>query len=209
MRDNKSKYHHGDLRAALIGEAVDMIADGGVESLTMRDISGRLGVSRAAPYRHFPKKSDLLVAVAASGFEGLRDRMQAMDAAAPRSSVERVRRLGEEYVRFAIENPAQYRLMYGKEALSRQDLPVLREAANAIFDHLVLVIRAHQKSGGIKRQDPRMMAFVAWSSVHGLASLIIEGQILTEIDVDELIRQTTRTLLDGMRVHRTCSTRKS
>lgn len=177
-----------------------MIADGGVASVTLREISGRLGVSRAAPYRHFPNKSALLVAVASAGFERLRDRLHSVDAGAPRSSVERFRRMGEEYVRFALENPAHYRLMYGKEALSRQDQPELREAANAIFDQLVDVIQAHQRRGGIKRQNPRVQAFVAWSAVHGLASLLIEEQILAEIDIDVLIRQTTRTLLDGMRV---------
>ena len=202
MNNSNGKYHHGDLRAALLAETAAMIEDGGVESVTMRAVSGRLGVSRGAPYRHFSDKSALLMAVATSGFERLRDRLQAIDAAAPRSSVERMRRMGEEYVRFAFENQAHYRLMYGKEALARRDRPELREAANAIFDHLVNVIRAHQKSGGIKRQDPRMMAFVAWGAVHGLASLLTEEQILVEVDVDELIKQTTRTLLDGMRVRR-------
>ena len=179
-----------------------MIADEGVESVTMRALSGRLGVSRAAPYRHFPSKSALLVAVAATGFERLRGRMLSIDAGAPRASVERFRRMGEEYIRFAVENPAHYRLMYGKEALSRQDLPELREAANAIFDHLVEVIRAQQKNGGIKRQDPRMQAFAAWSAVHGLASLVIEEQILGDVDLEDLIRQTTRTLLEGLRTRR-------
>ena len=64
------------------------------------------------------------------------------------------------------------------------------------------LIQAHQRSGRIKRQDPRTQAYVAWSAVHGLASLLIDGQILTAVDVDGLIQQTTRTVLDGMRVPR-------
>ena len=191
-------YHHGDLRAALIAEAATMIAEGGAASVTMREIGRRLGVSRAAPYRHFPDKAALLVAVAATGFQRLNHRLRSIDADAPRSRVERFRRMGEEYVRFALENPAHYRLMYGREALTRQDLPELREAANALFEQLVALFRAHQRSGGIKRQDPRAQAYIAWSAVHGLASLVIEGQIRASVDVDGLIRQTTRTLLDGM-----------
>ena len=62
------------------------------------------------------------------------------------------------------------------------------------------MIQAHQRSGAIKRQDPLAQAYVAWSAVHGLASLWIEGQILASDDIDGLIRQTTRTVLDGMRV---------
>ena len=200
MTDRTGAYHHGDLRAALIAEAAAMITDGGAGSVTMREIGRRLGVSRAAPYRHFPDKAALLVAVAATGFQRLSGRLQSIDAGAQRPSVERFRRMGEEYVRFALENPAHYRLMYGREALTRQDVPELREAANALFEQVVDVIQAHQRSGGIKRQDPRAQAYVAWSAVHGLASLVIDGQIQAAVDVEALTRQTTGTLLDGMRV---------
>ena len=200
MTHEAGTYHHGNLRAALLAEAASMIAEGGVASVTMRSLGQGLGVSRAAPYRHFADKTALLVAVAAAGFERLRDRLQTVDADTPRPGVGRLRRMGEEYVRFAIENPAYYRLMYGREALTREDQPELRQAANALFEQFVDVIQAHQRSGVIKRQDPRTQAYVAWSAVHGLASLVIEGQILTAVDVDGLIRQTTRTVLDGMRV---------
>jgi hypothetical protein len=144
----------------------------------------------------------LLVAVASAGFSRLQERLQTIHPGAPGSSVERVRRMGEEYVRFALENPAHYRVMYGREALTRQDRPELREAANALFEELVVVFQAYQQSGGIRRQDPRAQAYVAWSAVHGLASLLIDGQIQATADVDGLIRQTTRTVLDGMRVRR-------
>lgn len=199
MKNQNDKYHHGNLRAALLTEATAMIEVGGVESLTMRELGGRLGVSRAAPYRHFPDKSALLVAVAAAGFERLRERLEGVGAGAPRSSVERFRRMGEEYVRFALENPTHYRLMYGKEAIAREDQPELRQAAGALLDQLVKVIRAYQRTGGIKKKDPRRQAYVAWGAVHGLASLLIEGQIMEPGDVEALIRQTTKTLLDGMR----------
>ncbi len=202
MPDHTGTYHHGDLRAALIAEAAAMIAQGGVASVTMRAIGERLDVSRAAPYRHFADKDALLVAVAAAGYTRLKERLQAIDWGAPRSTVEQFRRMGEEYVRFALENPAHYRLMYGKEALARRDQPELRAAGNALYEEVVRVFRAHQKSGGIRRQNPRVQAYVAWSAVHGLASLLIEGQIMAPVDVDELIKQTTRTVLEGMRVRR-------
>lgn len=179
-----------------------MIAKGGTESVTMRAIGGRLGVSRAAPYRHFADKSALLVAVAADGFSRLKTRLQAIDTGARRTSAERFRRMGEEYVRFALEHPAHYRLMYGKEVLARDDKPELQEAAIALFEQVVEVIRAYQRNGVIKRQDPHMQAYVAWSAMHGLASLWIDGQIRATDDIDGLIQQTTRTVLDGMRVRR-------
>jgi AcrR family transcriptional regulator len=199
MTDPTRTYHHGDLRAALLDEAAAMIAEDGTASVTMRALGQRLGVSRAAAYRHFEDKTALLVAVAASGFRRLSDRLAGIEVDAPRSSVERVRRMGEEYVRFALENPAHYRLMYGEEAMARENLPELREAGNALFEQLVDLFQAYQGSGRIKRQDPRAQAYVAWSAVHGLASLLIDGQIMSDIDVDALIRQTTQMVLDGMR----------
>ena len=200
MDGKQGAYHHGDLRTALIEAAAAMISEGGAASVTMRAIGGRLGVSRAAPYRHFPDKTSLLVAVAVEGFKRLNRRLGAGDTGVPpQSSVERLRRMGEEYVRFALEHPAHYRLMYGKEALARQDQPELREAAGALLENLVQVIRVHQQQGEIERGDPRAQAYVAWSAVHGLASLLIERQIDPSVDVNELIQQSTRTLLDGMR----------
>lgn len=199
MNKPNGAYHHGDLRTALLDEAAAMIAEGGTEIVTMRALGERLGVSRAAAYRHFEDKTALLVAVAAAGFRRLNERLQEIGAGAPSSSLERARRMGEEYVRFALENPAHYRLMYGREAMERQNLPELRDAGSALFEQLVNVIRAYQESGGIRQQDPRAQAYVAWSAVHGLASLLIDGQIMSTVDVDALIRQTTQTVLDGMR----------
>ncbi|MDE2803875.1 MAG: TetR/AcrR family transcriptional regulator [Gemmatimonadota bacterium] len=197
-----SAYHHGDLRAALLTEAAAMIDEGGTLSVTMRAIGRRLGVSRSAPYRHFADKSALLVAVAAAGFDRLRDRLEAVGAGAPGAGIDQLRQIGEEYVRFALENPGHYRLMYGKEAITRRDQPELREAANALFDELVRIFRTHQQSGSIKQQDPQVQAYVAWGAVHGVASLLLEEQILTAVDADGLIRQTTATLLDGVRAGR-------
>ncbi|MDE2753845.1 MAG: TetR/AcrR family transcriptional regulator [Gemmatimonadota bacterium] len=195
-------YHHGDLRAALLTEAAAMIDEGGTSIVTMRALGRRLGVSRSAAYRHFADKSALLVAVATAGFDHLRDRLEAVGADVPDAGIGRLRQFGEVYVRFALENPGHYRLMYGKEAISRQDLPELREVANGLFDELVRVFESYQRGSTIKRQDPRLQAYVAWGAVHGLASLLIEGQILTDVDVDGLIRRTTSTLLDGMRAGR-------
>ncbi len=199
MAERVHAYHHGDLRTALVEEAAAMISEGGAASVTMRAIGSRLGVSRGAPYRHFPDKTALLVAVAVAGFERLNRRLGSGDTGASSTSVERLRRMGEQYVRFALEHPAHYRLMYGKEALERQDQPELRTAAGSLLENLVDVIRVHQQSGEIETADPRAQAYVAWSAVHGLASLLIERQIDPNVDVDDLIRQTTQTILDGMR----------
>ena len=73
------------------------------------------------------------------------------------------------------------------------------EQLGALLEHLIGVIRVHQQRGEIEREDPRAQAYVAWSAVHGLASLLIEGQIDPNVDVDALLNRTTQTLLDGLR----------
>ena len=199
MPNSTRPYHHGDLRTALIAEAAAMIAESGAGSVTMRALGRRLEVSRAAAYRHFADKGALMVAVAAAGFARLQGLLAAIDADSPADSPHRLPRMGEAYVRFALENPAYYRLMYGREALARVDVPELREAANALFDGLVGIFLMQQRAGVIRRQDPRAQAYVAWGAVHGLASLLIDGQILTAVDVDRLIQQMGATLMEGLR----------
>jgi AcrR family transcriptional regulator len=202
MRASIKTYHHGDLRTTLLDEAARMIAEGGVECVTMRAIGQRVGVSRAAPYRHFRDKDALLVAVAAQGFRRLRSRVMSVLSPKSRPSLERFRRMGEEYIGFALDNPAHYRLMYGKEALTRADHPELREAGEALFDLLVRAVRMYQDAGIIRREHPDYLAYVAWSAVHGLASLVIEGQIQPAADITALTKLATRTVLEGMRPHR-------
>ena len=192
-------YHHGNLRASLLDEAARMIAENGVASVTMRAIGERLGVSRAAPYRHFPDKTSLLAAVAAVGFEDLNEQLLQVDAGASDSGLARFRRLGEAYVRFALDHPAHYRLMYGEQSLERAEAPELRAAADNLFGHLVTVIESQQAAGRVKREDPQVLAYIAWSAMHGLASLLIDGQIDAATDIDRLIRHATQTVLDGMR----------
>ena len=145
MAERERTYHHGDLRVSLVDEAAAMISEGGAASVTMRAIGSRLGVSRGAPYRHFPDKTALLVAVAVEGFKRLNRRLGASETQASPSSVEQLRRMGEQYVRFALEHPAHYRLMYGKEALARQDQPELRKAAGALLENLVDVIHPSKR----------------------------------------------------------------
>ena len=176
-----------------------MIGEAGVASVTMRAIGERLGVSRAAPYRHFPDKTALLAGVAAAGFDGLNEQLLQIDATAPKRGMERFRRMGEAYVRFALDNPAHYRLMYGEQSLAREEVPELQAAADRLFAHLVAVIESQQRAGRIKPADSQLQAYIAWSAMHGLASLLIDGQIHAGADVDRLIRQATGTVLDGMR----------
>src|SRR5918999_1235380 len=104
-RKPRRSYHHGNLRRALLDEALVTIRDEGIEGLTLREIGARLGVSRTALYRHFADKQALLTAVATEGFLGLRQQLVAAweeGGRGPSAS----QAMGVAYVRFAVDNPS-------------------------------------------------------------------------------------------------------
>jgi AcrR family transcriptional regulator len=152
-----STYHHGDLRAAVLAAAGKVIEKEGLGSLSVREAARRAGVSHNAPYRHFPDRDALLAALAAEGF------IQLGKALDKRSG----RELGEAYVRFALAHPQRFRLMFGGlVALDRY--PELRTEARATHERLTAAF------AGLGA-EAQFAAAAAWSLVHGLAQLILDG----------------------------------
>lgn len=174
-RKRRHQYHHGDLRRALVQEAVRTIATDGVEGLTLRAVGERLGVSRTALYRHFADKSSLLAAVGLEGFRAFQEAMQT--AAAQPSLSEGFRAMGRAYVDFARAHPAHYRVMFGGFLEGCKSEPGLADQANASFQVLVESLRAQQRAGLLRGDDPEQMARFVWSVVHGIAMLTIDGQL--------------------------------
>jgi AcrR family transcriptional regulator len=190
----KHRYHHGNLRQALIDEAVDLIEERGVPALTLREVSRRAGVTHAAPQRHFEDRAALVAAVAEQGFRGLRQHIEAVRASAPsRSPSQRLRALGIGYVEYALAHPAHLRVMFSAEVPDKTRHPGLAAAAQAVHETLVAQIEEAQRRGAVAPGDPEMLSFAAWSMVHGCAVLLIDGQArgrsaraLTEAVVDRL-----------------------
>lgn len=175
-RKPASRYHHGDLRRALIQEAVRTIGRDGVEALTLREVGSRLGVSRTALYRHFSDKTGLLAAVAREGFQRFRQALVDAWESGGRTP-DAFEAMGAAYVRFAIENPAHYRVMFGRfRDLCGSDSGLSADAS-AAFQVLVDAIAALQETGAVCRDDPRQLALFVWATVHGVATLAIDGQL--------------------------------
>jgi AcrR family transcriptional regulator len=152
-----STYHHGDLRAAVLGAAAAIIEKEGLAGLSVREAARRAGVSHNAPYRHFPDREALLAALAAEGFSQLSKALE-----------NRVgRELGEDYVRFALERPQRFRLMFGGQ-LAFDKHPELRTQAQASFGKL-------EKAFAGLGAEANFAAAAAWSLVHGLAHLLLDG----------------------------------
>jgi AcrR family transcriptional regulator len=198
-RKQKDRYHHGDLRRALVEEAVATIAREGVERLTLRGIGERLGVSRTALYRHFADKSDLLAAVATEGFRLLRRKLEeAWDRG--RGTLAAFDAMGVAYVRFALEHPFHYRVMFGAN-LERSDDPNLHSEAAGAFQALVNALLALQQNGLVRRDPPLALAGFVWATVHGIAMLAIDGRLgKKRVEAEELARFANERLRTGIAI---------
>ncbi len=183
-----ARYHHGDLPAALVRSAVEMLDEDGGVDLSLRAVARRAGVSSAAPYRHFPDRIALLSAVAAVGY---RELMSALVARHPEpSSAEDLADLGVAYVEFALSRPGLFRVMFA-EGCDRTS-PERVAAVEAIHAYLGAAVERI-----VETEDPSVMATGAWSLVHGLAFLHLDGKLdaTPREQVAARVRQAVLTVL--------------
>jgi AcrR family transcriptional regulator len=172
----KAAYHHGDLRRALLEEAVRTIRDDGAGALTLRAVGARLGVSRTALYRHFADKSALLNAVSEDGFRRLADALERAWTGAG-GGVRGFDEQGRAYVQFALDNPSHYRVMFGVWT-SRDEDTALRAAGARAFQLLVDALTSLQRDGVVRRNEPAaQVALYVWAAVHGVAMLAMDGRL--------------------------------
>jgi AcrR family transcriptional regulator len=202
-RKPPSRYHHGDLRRALVQEAARTIGSSGVGSLTLRDVGRRLGVSRTALYRHFSDKSSLLAAVAKEGFQRFRrDLEQAW--AGHEGTLRGLELMGVAYIRFAMTHSAHYRVMFGDfRELCDKD-PELMTEAGAAFEVLVSALVSLQEAKLVRRDDPATLARFIWAIVHGVAMLAIDGQLgpqhAAPVELDALLNFALERMRTGIGV---------
>ncbi|RMX06455.1 TetR/AcrR family transcriptional regulator [Corticibacter populi] len=215
----KQTFHHGDLRAALVAEAIGILRREGVEALSLRGIARAAGVSQAAPYRHFADKAALLAEVSEQGFLLLQQRF-AQCAQCVATPPARLRVLGEAYVTFALEEPALFRLMFGAgmrapashpavpSGSSEPPAPAAPAAPNAaasayaqLRDAVAMVVGG---TSGPRQCEAACVA--AWSLVHGLSVLLIdEAGIAPAQPRADLVRSTIDLFVRGLELSATAS----
>lgn len=204
--DREKPYHHGDLRAALIQAGLAILAEEGVQGLSLRAAARRAGVSHAAPYRHFADKEALLAAIAEEGFNMFAADVEAARARFPASPRAQLEESAWAYVRFALAHPDHLRVMFGGLIENPQAYPGLRDAGSRAFSVLVKIMRAGQAAEVMVAGEPRLLALVAWSQVHGLSLLLIGHQVPPDVsaalDAEQLARLCSRTLYEGLALRR-------
>ena len=172
IEDGRTRYHHGDLRAALIEAGLHHLASGDASDLSLRAIARQVGVSATAVYRHFPDKSALIAALCVEGDRLLGEASaQAQDAAGGgRAGFDAT---GRAYVRFALNHPALFRLMMGRFRGVPGE-PGAPESGSAGLRLLVENVTALSPPD-LAPAERRTRALQSWALVHGLAMLMLDG----------------------------------
>ncbi len=181
-------YHHGDLRAALVDAGLVLLADRNADELSLRELARETGVSATAVYRHFPDKHALMSALAS---EGLRQLSVAQHAAsdAAGGGLAGFNATGRAYVRFALANPALFRLIFSHP--SRAGL--LSPDGDDVPDAMTF-LRANAAELTPPGGDQRSVALHGWSVAHGLAMLMLDGQIpIDESTIDAVVNGELRS----------------
>lgn len=177
--------------------ARDILKSEGLRALSLRAVARRVGVSQTAPYAHFADKRSLLVALALEGFQRFSDRLR-KEALSVASPGERLLALARGYVGFALDHPALFRLMFGADSRELLEDPALQQAAQSSYRQMSDVI-AERLGGGAQNPSYLQAAtLAAWSLVHGLAQLLLDGLVVldsaNEADREALVGSVARML---------------
>lgn len=192
----KSKYHHGDLREALLHASYDLVAMHGAENFTLAQACRLAGVSTAAPYKHFRDRDEVLGLIVTRGFHQMSEQsMRAVEAAGV-GTLAGIVAMGQAYVRFAVENENLFRLMFGQHPVLKTDEVVMGEGLGC-FSKVIEQVAIYCDRNGVSG-NPDEIAVRLWTFVHGAASLLIDGDygvVAPGLDVDALIERTSPSLL--------------
>jgi AcrR family transcriptional regulator len=183
----KATYHHGDLRAALVLAAMELLEERGETELSLRAVARRAGVSSAAPYRHYADREALISAVAAVGYHELAERLAAAHPSP--STPEQLASVAIAYVQFALDRPALFRIMFGEPCDRDNDE---RVAATAAVSQYVRAIVERT----FPQADADALATAVWALVHGLAFLHLDGKL--DASTPEAVAKRIAAAIDAL-----------
>ncbi|MEM1182070.1 MAG: TetR/AcrR family transcriptional regulator [Acidobacteriota bacterium] len=195
-----AQYHHGDLRAALVKSATEILEESGPGALSLRSVARAAGVSHAAPYRHFKDRHELLEAVAAAGFRALETGLDDIADRFPDDPRRQLHAACRVYVRENLGHPHRANLMFGGFLDAGRRSEELDTAVNESFAKLVATLRRGE--GRLYRSMPaRQLVLTLWSATHGFTLLALSGQLEAfdpNADVEERLTQVLEHILAGL-----------
>jgi AcrR family transcriptional regulator len=172
-------YHHGDLRAACLRAALELLEEGGSGALSLRAVARRAGVAPSAPYRHYADRDALVSAVAAIGYRQLAEHLAAASPAP--QTPEDLAAVAVAYVQFALQRPALFRVMFSEPC--DRDSSERVAATTAISAYVAALV-----SKSFPGADRQALSTAVWALVHGLAFLHLDGK-LSPADPDSVAQR--------------------
>lgn len=185
-------YHHGSLKNALLDAARHLISERGASGFTLSDAARHVGVTAAAPYRHFTDRGDLMGELARRGFDLFALRLDEAWAGGRPDAGAALVRMGDAYLAFAVADPGLYNAMFANVAAL--DAPGPGAAADRALATLRRAAASLLSERGRGTEDPKALAFRIWALSHGVATLMASGHMSAD-DGDD----PRRILHDGVR----------
>ncbi|WP_373490434.1 TetR/AcrR family transcriptional regulator [Parasphingorhabdus sp.] len=167
MKKKQSDFHHGNLRAALLQAAFEILDEAGPDAITIREVARRSGVSHAAPVNHFKNRTELLTVVATILFRELDSAISAKLQTFPTTPADCVRSFANTLIAFGLEHPNRYQLLWRRDLVDNSDAD-LQAAMDGIYDKLISAIDLSKNK---TRFDKHTFAIAIWSLAHGYVTM--------------------------------------
>lgn len=201
VRSSQNTYHHGDLRAAMLEAVAALVRERGVGQVSLRAAARKIGVTHAAATYHFGNKAGLLTEFATRGYLQLAECVRSeIDKTCPPDGPALLAAAGRGYVRFAVENPERFEVMFRLDLVNPDDEAYVA-ASDAAYELLSAAIRRCEREGFLGNRDPETVAVAAWSLTHGLAALWIGGRLtqrLRDANPEMLADMVTELFVDSV-----------
>jgi AcrR family transcriptional regulator len=171
------KYHHGDLKNALITAGIDILAEDGESGLSLRKVASRAGVSHSAPYAHFADKQALIAAISTEGYRRLYEKLIGVRNTYAGDPLRQLVETAWVYTRFAMDDTAHFKITFSGILEKEKDYPEFVEMSKRSFSVVEEIVRTCQETGVLEAGPTDAVAVSVWSMVHGFVSLLLENQI--------------------------------
>lgn len=198
----RTRYHHGNLREALITATLRLIEENGAGRVSVRDAARRAGVSSGAPFRHFPSREALMAAVAEEAQRRFRAEIAAAQAALTTDDpLVRLRAMGEAYVSWVLNNPAHFQVISSRWLFDYDRADALKRDNEEVIEQMDVLLREAEARGQLREHDLRLIRVTARALVYGLARMTVDGHLprwgVAENEVRSIAAKAIALLVTG------------